>query len=116
MSNPITTLFRSGFREICRSELEAGRDVLEPYFSMAAIDKLFASIGPRPGWLKLPEQNLFHVYLFLKWHEIFVDGKPVGPPPQTAMRVVSSPESPRITRRVEHPGEVPPASVEPDGR
>ena len=74
MSNPVTTLFRSGFRDICHDELSANRDVMDRFFSWPAIDRLFASIGPRPGWLRLPEQNLFHVYLFLKWHQLFVDG------------------------------------------
>lgn len=75
MSNPVTTLFGSGFRDLCRQELLANRDVLAPYFDMIAVDKLFDDIGRSPLWLRIPEQQLFHVYLFLKWHRIFIDGQ-----------------------------------------
>jgi hypothetical protein len=48
--------------------------VLEPYFSLDALERLFGAIGRDPTWLRLPEQQLFHVYLFLRWHQVFIEG------------------------------------------
>jgi asparagine synthase (glutamine-hydrolysing) len=73
LSNPVKALFRGSFCDICRDEFRTNQDVLRRYFSSHAIDKLFASIGK--GILTVPEQKLFHIYLFLKWHQVFVDGK-----------------------------------------
>jgi asparagine synthase (glutamine-hydrolysing) len=73
LSNPVKALFRSGFRDICHDELLANTSILGRYFSHHAIDKLFKSIGK--GFLTVPEQKLFHIYLFMKWHQVFVGGE-----------------------------------------
>jgi asparagine synthase (glutamine-hydrolysing) len=81
-SNPVVPLFRGEFRDLCRQVLRDGRDVLDAYFAPAAVDRLFAQIGRQPIWLRLPEMQLFHIYLFLRWHEIFIEGRvPVRPGP-----------------------------------
>lgn len=79
-SNPTTALFQSGFRDICHDELYAQREIIQQFFSYRAIEKLFRSIGK--GFLTKPEAKLFHIYLFLKWYQLFVDGnfkKLIGP-------------------------------------
>ena len=70
----VTTLFRGEFRDVCRQAFRDHRDLLEPYFSLAAIERLFGEIGRSPTWLRLPEQQLFHAYLFLRWHQVFIGG------------------------------------------
>jgi len=94
MSNPVTTIFRGPFRDLCRAELEAGRDVLDRYFEWSAIDRLFGDTRRYPVWLKIPEQQLFHVYLFLSWHRLFVDREPPPAAPPSAMRVNRMPHEP----------------------
>lgn len=75
MSNPVTALFRGDFRDLCRQAFHDHADLLDPYFSRPALDRLFGEIGRAPGWLRLPEQQLFHVYLFLRWHQVFLGGQ-----------------------------------------
>ncbi|RMF56588.1 MAG: asparagine synthase (glutamine-hydrolyzing) [Calditrichaeota bacterium] len=75
-SNPVKALLRSGFRDICHDELRAHKDVVERYFSFASIERLFDNIGK--GFLTIPEQKLFHIYLFVKWHQLFVEGSLIG--------------------------------------
>ncbi len=87
MSNPVTTLFRSSFRDLCYEELAAGRDVLDGYFAWPAIESLFREVGRYPVWLKLPEQNLFHIYLFLHWHRLFIAGGAPPPPCPSGLEV-----------------------------
>jgi asparagine synthase (glutamine-hydrolysing) len=95
MSNPVTTLFRGGFREICRDAFHAQREVLGAYFSLDAVSNLFNQIGRYPGWLRIPEQQLFHIYLFLQWHALFIEGRVPG---------LTGAEVPRSTaRRSEQP-------------
>jgi hypothetical protein len=36
------------------------------------VERLFSRVGR--GLLSIPEQKLFQIYLFLKWHELFIDG------------------------------------------
>jgi asparagine synthase (glutamine-hydrolysing) len=83
LSTPVRPLFRSGFAEICREELRAERESLSRYFSARGVDRLFARIGR--GVLSIPEQKLFQIYLFLKWHQLFIDGdRPPASPAATA--------------------------------
>jgi asparagine synthase (glutamine-hydrolysing) len=74
MANPVGALFRGGFRDLCRAAFTARADVLAEYFSLPALDSMFSDIGRYPTWWRIPEQQLFHVYLFLLWHELFVEG------------------------------------------
>jgi asparagine synthase (glutamine-hydrolysing) len=81
-SNPVKALFRNGFGQLCRESMRADRDVLADYFQLSAVERLFDAIGPRPGLLRLPEMQLFHIYLFAQWHHVFVEGQvpaPLGP-------------------------------------
>lgn len=71
-SNPTKALFQSDFRDICHDELYLHKEIIQQFFSYPAIEKLFRSIGK--GFLTKPEQKLFHIYLFLKWYQLFVDG------------------------------------------
>ncbi len=93
MSNPVTTLFRGPFRDVCFQELAAGRDVLDQYFEWSAIASLFREVGRYPVWLKIPEQNLFHIYLFLHWHRLFIDGQLPAAVRQRELAVGTEPES-----------------------
>jgi asparagine synthase (glutamine-hydrolysing) len=79
-SNPVTSLFRGGFADVCRDSLRADSDMLAAYFSIPAVEKLFDAVGPRPGRLRLPEMQLFHIYLFAQWHHVFVEGRVPVPP------------------------------------
>jgi asparagine synthase (glutamine-hydrolysing) len=74
LKTPVNALFKGGFLDICRSEFQASKPTLDQYFCVRAIDRLFDSIGKKNP-LALPEQKLFHLYLFLKWHQVFVDGR-----------------------------------------
>jgi asparagine synthase (glutamine-hydrolysing) len=79
MANPVASLFRGGFRDICRDALHDRSDILAPYFDLEAVDALFDQVGRYPVWYRIPEQQLFHIYLFLKWHEVFIEGRlPTG--------------------------------------
>jgi asparagine synthase (glutamine-hydrolysing) len=81
MSNPVAALFRGDFRDLCRDEFQARRDVLRAYFRVQGIERLFAQVGRRPSWYSLPEQHLFQIFLFLKWHALFVEGTHAEAPP-----------------------------------
>ncbi len=72
-SNPVKALFQGEFRHTCYAELCDAKATLEPFFSFLAIEKLFASLGGK-GLLSQPEMKIFHIYLFLKWHQVFVEG------------------------------------------
>ena len=72
-SNPVKTLFKGDFRDLCHEELRSNRDVLDQYFSFGALEKMFKSVGS--GFLTIPEQKLFQVYLFLNWHHLFIEKK-----------------------------------------
>jgi asparagine synthase (glutamine-hydrolysing) len=80
-SNPVKSLFRGSFKDICREQLNASRDVVSRYFSVRGVDKLYTAVG-RPSVLRIPEQKLFHLYLFIKWHEMFIEG--AAPPEAVA--------------------------------
>jgi asparagine synthase (glutamine-hydrolysing) len=82
MSNPVGPLFRGGFADLCRQAFRDHWDILDPYFAPRALDRLFDDIGRAPRWLRLPEQQLFQVYLFLRWHQVFVEGQ--VPLPETS--------------------------------
>ena len=71
-SNPVKALFQTDFCDICHTEFHAQKEIMQRFFSYAAIEKLFRSIGK--GFLTEPEMKLFHIYLFLKWYQVFVDG------------------------------------------
>ncbi len=73
-SNPVKALFQTDFRDIFHHELASEKDVVNRYFSSASIHKLFNSIGSKNP-LTQPEMKLFHIYLFLKWHQVFIEGK-----------------------------------------
>lgn len=75
-TNPVKSLFRGGFADVCRESLRADGAMLSQYFSMPAVERLFDQVGPRPGRLRLPEMQLFHIYLFSQWHHVFVEGRP----------------------------------------
>lgn len=72
-SNPTKALFQGSFRDICHTELQDNKRILSKYFSYPAIERLFSSLGNR--LLSKPDQKLFHIYLFLKWHQIFIEKK-----------------------------------------
>ncbi len=72
-SNPVKALFKTDFRDIFHNELYAEKDTVGQFFSYRGIEKLFSSIGK--GFLTQPEMKLFHIYLFLKWHQLFIEGK-----------------------------------------
>lgn len=73
LTAPARRLLRGDSGDFYRRELDAGRSTLEHYFSSSAIDRIFSSVGRK--FLSLPEQKLFQLYLFLKWHQIFIDGE-----------------------------------------
>jgi asparagine synthase (glutamine-hydrolysing) len=77
LKTPVKALFNGSFLEICRTEFQANKAVLGQYFSTRATDRLFDSVGKKNP-LALPEQKLFQLYLFLKWHQVFIDGMPPG--------------------------------------
>jgi asparagine synthase (glutamine-hydrolysing) len=81
LSNPVRALFRGPFRDVCRQAFHDHRDLLDDYFAQPALEGLFGQVGHRSGRLRLPEQQLFHVYLFLRWHQVFVDGQVPEPEP-----------------------------------
>lgn len=72
-SNPVKALFQTEFRDIFRDELLGAKDVIGQFFSFPAIEKLLQSVG-RKNPLTQPEMKLFHIYLFLKWHQLFIQG------------------------------------------
>jgi hypothetical protein len=71
-STPVQPMFRTGFREVCRQAFRESQDTLAQYFDTSRMDRLFASVGR--GMLSIPEQKLFQVYLFLQWHQLFIEG------------------------------------------
>jgi asparagine synthase (glutamine-hydrolysing) len=85
LKTPVKALFQASFLDICRSEFHANKPILGQYFSAQTIDNLFDSIGKK-NLLALPEQKLFHLYLFLKWHQVFVDG--VLPAPEASAATI----------------------------
>jgi asparagine synthase (glutamine-hydrolysing) len=105
-SNPVRSLFRGGFADVCRDSLQADADMLSRYFSLPAVDRLFDAIGPRPGLLRLPEMQLFHIYLFAQWHHVFVEGQ-VPAPTVTAQTAGS--DSPDATLPLETNRDLPAA-------
>lgn len=72
LTAPAKRLLRGDSGDFYRQELNAGRSTLGYYFSSSAIDRLFSSMGR--GFLTIPEQKLFQLYSFLKWHQIFIEG------------------------------------------
>ncbi len=74
LSTPVRPLFRAGFTDVCRDEFRDQADTLSRYFSPRGIERLFGRIGR--GVLSIPEQKLFQIYLFLQWHQLFVDARP----------------------------------------
>lgn len=72
-SNPVKALFKTDFRDIFRDELYAEKNTIGQFFSYPALEKLLGSIGKK--FLSQPEMKLFHIYLFLKWHQLFIEGK-----------------------------------------
>jgi len=71
-STPVKPIFKSGFRDVCRDAFREGRATLAEYFDVARVNRLFDSVGG--GMLSIPEQKLFQVYLFLQWHQLFIEG------------------------------------------
>jgi len=69
-ANPVKALFRGDFRDVCHDRIAADREVVDQFFSFDAIERLFANLGK--GFLTLPEQKLFQIYLFLHGHDLFV--------------------------------------------
>jgi asparagine synthase (glutamine-hydrolysing) len=97
MSNPVTTLFRGPFADLCRQAFRDHADLLEPYVSLPALDALFGRIGRAPGWLALPEQQLFHIYLFLRWHQVFLGGMIPAPREVSAAPLPTASPTPGTT-------------------
>lgn len=91
LSNPVTTLFRGPFADVCRQAFRDHADLLEPFFSLPALDALFGRIDRAPTWLALPEQQLFHVYLFLRWHQVFLGGQIPAPMVASAAPLKATP-------------------------
>jgi asparagine synthase (glutamine-hydrolysing) len=77
LKTPVNALFKGGFLDICRDDFLANKPTLDEYFCTRAIDRLFDSIGKKNP-LALPEQKLFQLYLFLKWHQVFIDRMPLA--------------------------------------
>jgi len=44
---------------------------LDQFFSYRALERLAGEIGK--GFLKVPEQKLLQIYLFLNWYHLFVE-------------------------------------------
>ncbi|MGA7303358.1 MAG: asparagine synthase (glutamine-hydrolyzing) [Rhodothermales bacterium] len=70
-ANPVKALFRGDFRDICMAEMRANRQILDQFFSYPALERLAGDIGK--GFLKVPEQKLLQIYLFLNWYHLFVE-------------------------------------------
>jgi len=69
-SNPAKALFRGDFRDVCYEELRSNRDILDRFFAYRQVEKLFGMVGG--GFLKVPEQKLLQIYLFLNWYRLFI--------------------------------------------
>jgi asparagine synthase (glutamine-hydrolysing) len=71
-STPVKPLFRNGLRDVCQQEFRESKEVLSRYFDLPALERLFTY--QRGGILSKPEQKIFQIYLFLKWHRLFIEG------------------------------------------
>jgi asparagine synthase (glutamine-hydrolysing) len=76
-TTPVKSLFRNGLREVCQEEFRNSREVLARYFEFSAVERLFSRGGG--GVLSAPEQKIFQIYLFLKWHRLFIEGQSPSP-------------------------------------
>jgi len=94
LTAPAKRLLRGDSGDFYRQQLSAGRSTLDHYFSSSAIDRVFSSVGR--GFLSLPEQKLFQLYSFLKWHQIFIEGER----PARAETLEPGPGTPRDPRLV----------------
>ena len=73
LTTPVKPMFREGFGAVCRDTFRQERDVVARYFDVPAVERLFNSVGR--GVLSIPEQKLFQIFLFLKWHQLFIEGE-----------------------------------------
>lgn len=74
MGDPMQSIFRGDFRDLCYSSLFEHRSILDQYFRWSQIEQLFNGIGGR-GLLSLAEQKIVQLYFFSQWHKIFVEGE-----------------------------------------
>lgn len=87
-STPVQPIFQGGFRDVCRQAFREHRTTLMQYFDVGRVERLFASVGR--GRLSIPEQKLFQVYLFLQWHQLFIEGgAPAATRPAAAVPAVA---------------------------
>jgi asparagine synthase (glutamine-hydrolysing) len=72
LTTPVKPLFQNGLRDVCQTEFRESRGIIAHYFELAAVQRLLRNRGR--SLLSIPEQKLFQIYLFLKWHRLFIEG------------------------------------------